>query len=147
MCLYAMKEDTERMRAEIKESGGKISVWKVLRDEGDDDLRSTTVRNFRWRPGINSSGRKHTRVRFERAKIRRVWNGDWQTVMQISSGLHVCKTRKLAIVYAEGWGQSARIVRLSARAEELVGANETEAVFRSLELSQKEYDKALRAIA
>jgi len=136
MCLETTKEETNKFRNRNKD---KKFIWayKVYERVGSG-LYSPFCCHFNGIiPGIVKSDRSRLSFDF-RNKDYYVGNGLWE----ITRGIHVYLTKKAALKIL-GHNINRIVLKVKCPMSEFVACNKKAAVFRAINLSQKEYDAAI----
>lgn len=126
MCLSNLAGSIKNL---LSSGEKKFVFYKLVLNKGGT-LVSPYHQEYKWVVGYNESDSKQRQAR----------KSDW---VIISKGIHVCRFRKEAARLRQGY-KNKRIVKVICLKEDLVGANNDQAVFTKVYLTREEYRKATR---
>lgn len=143
MGLFFRKDLTDQLRKEIHDKGGKISVWKFLKLEGNQ-LSSPFEYFTKWKPGLNKAGRARITSR-HKLQHNQITPAEVRQ-NRVNHGFHVYTSYHRA--RHNSYGDSA-IVRFEAHADDLIAAGNPagkslHAVFSQLTLPESVLKRILK---
>lgn len=149
MCMTNRVAVANRMKARKRKTGQVIAYKVVEIPIGINTktlfniIRSPSFCNFLWKPGTTKAQGK-------------LVNRSKQLCGRVGPGIHVYRNKKAALaggymyyeinddgITCRTYNSIRVIIRLTANIKDLLGANDTQAVFRKVKLTQAEYSKAM----
>lgn len=122
MCLI---NDPKLVRKMLNRKADSFVFYKVLNRFGHRLI--SPYRATRWQAGTTVSNTER--------------KGPLLTAGRVTRGIHVYTNRRAAII--DSCYREAVLVRVVCQKKDLLGAEENEAVFKEVYLSEKEYAKAM----
>ena len=141
MCCSAKKFATQELRKKMKKAGGKVSFWKVIKNNKTSVMKSYYI----WNKGIHRSGVN----KFGWNKYK-----DSDDVY-LSGGFHVFTDKAgamdmLAFYRCVGLKSAVSLLEVTCDEKDLSGAEEqhlnTSAVFTKVEVTNRQWDNFNRSV-